>query len=550
MKTRNHVSSHGRRATTPGRIAPAMVAILFLLGGLVVPRTSSAAPGESIAGSTASHGAAAGERERSRSSKKKKRKKSGSGRSGAPTSSKGGTTSPKAGAKRSGANASSAPARTPETRDGATRPTTPATEPTTRAAEARPQRQITDPSVNRPTTADLHRSSAPATATTPARGQDTSAGTRPTSGGAVTPRSGSATGAVERSSTSGAAPSSHDSHGRAGASTTAEVSSSHARAGSSRGSHPRPSRPRLGGHARGGTRDYHGHHHRYTPPHRSHDHRYARPSWRHCRAYPRTAHRVPHRWFYRPWYTRWWVHPYYRWQYSTIVVVHFGFAVYPWDVAWVPPARSGWVWVPGYWSGPVWVPGHWAPVHRGPVVVRHRTYVYVPGYWQHDIYVEGYYRVDSRDDGDWEWVEGYYLEDGTAVPGHWVPAGPAPAGYTWEPGFFDGETWVGGFWRPEFRAGYYWVGAVFDEDGVYQAGYWMPVEEEDGEVWIPGWFDGEAWNEGYWVDEEEYYASDPENYEPEEGWDEGWDDEDSVVSESDDDDVPLAIPVDLVETDE
>jgi len=256
---------------------------------------------------------------------------------------------------------------------------------------------------------------------------------------------------------------------------------------------------------------------------------------------------VPGRYHYRPYYSRWYVHPYHRYHYSTWVVVSFTFAVHPWQVGWIPPARAGWSWMPGYWSGPVWVPGYWSPVSYAPVYYG-VNYVYVPGWWQNDIYIEGYYRPDTRDDGDWAWIEGYYLEDGTYISGHWEPTGVAPEGYSWEAGFFDGETWVEGFWRPTFRTNYVWISSWFDADGIYNSGYWEPTEAVPGQVWIPGWFDGNTWVEGYWIDESAYSSTDYDSWQPEEGWHDGWDPETGAVEpEPVDERAPLAVPVSFEE---
>ncbi len=199
-------------------------------------------------------------------------------------------------------------------------------------------------------------------------------------------------------------------------------------------------------------------------------------------------------------------------------MVGFGFQTYAWSNTWVPPQRAGWRWVPGYYSAwGYWCPGYWAPA---PTVVVPMGYQYVPGWWDGDAYIDGYYRQETRD--KWEWVEGYYLEDGTFVRGHWRPTGDGPEGYTWEPGFWDGENWIEGFWRPEFRQGYTWLSAYYDEDGIFHAGYWMPTVEERGYIWVPGWFDGNEWQQGYWESEDAYNSADPENWQPEEGWDDGW----------------------------
>jgi len=107
----------------------------------------------------------------------------------------------------------------------------------------------------------------------------------------------------------------------------------------------------------------------------------------------------------------------------------------------------------------------------------------------------------------------------------------------WEPGYWDGKYWVEGFWRPEERAGYRWVSSWLDQDGIEHAGYWEPLEDRPGYVWIPGWFDGEKWIEGYWVTQEEYEDANPDDYKP----DDGWNDQSTTPPPSDE--PPPAIPV-------
>jgi hypothetical protein len=282
---------------------------------------------------------------------------------------------------------------------------------------------------------------------------------------------------------------------------------------------PQNVRPDIGHRPTGGTRDFEQHlltTPREPAPHRSNDHRFARPTAEHVSHHPHAHHGAPHHYYYRPYYSRWYVHPWYRWCYSTTVVIGFGFSTHAWYDWWTPPHRHGWLWVPGYWHWGYWHPGHWAPHAHAPI-----HYVYVPGWWETEtVYVEGYYRSDER--AEWAWVEGYYLEDGVYVRGHWIPTEAGPDGYLWESGFWDGEIWVDGFWRPEYRSDYYWISSYFDEDGVFRSGYWMPIEAQDGFVWVPGWFDGNEWVEGYWVRDAEAYAEDLEKWEPEEGWDAGW----------------------------
>ena len=278
------------------------------------------------------------------------------------------------------------------------------------------------------------------------------------------------------------------------------------------------------------------------PPHLAHDPRWARPA----PAWVRTAvaaHHPPPAWrWYRPWYTRWWVHPYYRWRSATWIVVDLRFPTVAWEPSWLPPPRPGWVWVPARFEGATRIPGYWTPATPGPV-----GYVYVPGWWIGTAYAEGYWRAEIRTDGDWAWVPGSYNADGSYVWGHWVPSAPAPSGYSWEPGYWDGEEWVEGYWRPLTREGYSWVPAQFELDGTYNAGYWRPVEERPGYTWVPGWFDGNGWIEGYWVADTEYQSANPEAWIPEEGWDDGRNevpeapDEAPIETEA----PPLAIPVDV-----
>jgi hypothetical protein len=286
---------------------------------------------------------------------------------------------------------------------------------------------------------------------------------------------------------------------------------------------------------------------RRRPAWRSYDHRFARPSWRTVRVYSTRSY-VPRSVWYRPLYTRWWVHPYYRWTYATVACTSFDFYVDPWTASWRPPTRNGWRWQAGFWTrSGYWVPGYWEPVSTAPVWARSGrsvSYVYVPGWWNGSVYVDGYWRAGSRSDGDWDWIDGRYV-DGVYRWGHWRPRGAAPDGYVWEAGYWDGETWVGGFWRPEFRRGYRWVSPWYDEAGVFNSGYWEPTEDRIGYVWIPGWFDGQEWIPGYWVSEQEYQAADPDAWDAPDGWDSGWDDYERAVSDPLElsDDAPLAMPV-------
>ena len=289
--------------------------------------------------------------------------------------------------------------------------------------------------------------------------------------------------------------------------------------------HPRPAESHDGHDARPA-----------TPMNHSDDHRFARPEPHHVPACDSAHHSPPHDDWYRPWYSHWYVHPYYRWMHSTVVFVDLPFVAYAWDTGWAPPPRYGWLWVSGYWVGGMWFPGYWAPIAPAPIWVG-ATYVYEPGWWMGPTYVEGYWRVADRH--GWVWVPGQYVGD-DYVWGHWEPVAPARAGYVWEAGFWDGEVYVEGFWREEYRAGYRWVSSAYDRGGIYHAGYWEPIDDQPGYVWIPGWFDGLKWVPGYWVRQADVDAADPEHWQPEPGWNEGWD---SPQRPSEDAGPPLALPV-------
>lgn len=239
------------------------------------------------------------------------------------------------------------------------------------------------------------------------------------------------------------------------------------------------------------------------------------------------------------------MHPYYRWVHSTTVVVSFGYTCDPWRTTWTPSYRSGYQWVSGHYDGIFWVPGHWQPLRSAPVVYN-TGYSWVPGFWIDGVYVAGYWRVSSRSRGGYRWVSGAYRSDGSYRWAHWAPTASAPFGYTWEPGYWDGEVWVGGFWRPDRRGDYRWVSAAFDAYGTYHAGYWEPIEDLFGHVWIPGWFDGSQWVDGYWVTNNEYETTDPQLWEPPEGFDSGWEEEEEEPTYHwfKEEGAPLALPPD------
>jgi len=103
------------------------------------------------------------------------------------------------------------------------------------------------------------------------------------------------------------------------------------------------------------------------------------------------------------------------------------------------------------------------------------------------------------------------------------------------------------------------MSAYYDADGVFHSGYWMPMVEEVGFVWVPGWFDGNAWTDGYWVRENDYAQEDVEHWQPESGWNDGWEvgsgwGDGEVIEPSGTgpgpapewvDDAPLALPVEM-----
>jgi hypothetical protein len=40
------------------------------------------------------------------------------------------------------------------------------------------------------------------------------------------------------------------------------------------------------------------------------------------------------------------------------------------------------------------------------------------------------------------------------------------------------------------------------------------MQARPGYVWIPGWFDGETWQSGYWVTDAVYQTTDTDKWEP------------------------------------
>lgn len=160
------------------------------------------------------------------------------------------------------------------------------------------------------------------------------------------------------------------------------------------------------------------------------------------------------------------------WHHRRVAVTRsFGWQVNPWSRGWRPPIRDRWIWMPGQYRYGYWCPGYWIPSQA----MIPAGFVYVPGWWVGQVYFEGYYRPQIRRDGDWIWIEGYYLNDGSYVWGHWMPANPGPPGHVWEPGFYNGETYVDGFWRPQFRQGFVWISSYYSLEGVFYSGYWSSL---------------------------------------------------------------------------
>ena len=233
------------------------------------------------------------------------------------------------------------------------------------------------------------------------------------------------------------------------------------------------------------------------------DPRYDRPAHDDVGSCPGAGNGRPDHGAYLGLYGGWYVHPWYRWQYGTTLVVHTTWGQLAWSEGWTPASRAGWTWVPGSWIGGIWNPGYWQPLAPPPA-----GYVFTSGTWYGGVYVDGYYRVARRTDGDWTWVPRSVREGRLAVPGHWRPQRDGPDGYVWEPGFWDGQRYNDGFWRPRKRRDYRWVDARVDERGVLRSGYWEPRAARTGQVWVPGWFDGNSWQRGYWISESDWESED------------------------------------------
>ena len=270
------------------------------------------------------------------------------------------------------------------------------------------------------------------------------------------------------------------------------------------------------------------------PAFRSNDARWARPHPGTLVTYPSAEHKPPTSLHNRAHYSRWWVHPWYRWMHPTWVVVVLPWPVSPWSASWTPPPRVGYDWVPGAMAGSSWYPGYWVAY---PPADSHyaELYTWVPGFWLGDAYVEGFWRVQQR--RGFVWVDGTYTGEGAYIAGYWMPVEPHPAGMLWEPGFWDGTTWVAGFWRPESRDGFTWAPARFGLDGIRENGFWEPDTVRAGQVWIPGWFDGTAWNHGYWTEGDSADLELPDDWAPEVAAPDTWD-------APEDEETPLALPVD------
>lgn len=70
----------------------------------------------------------------------------------------------------------------------------------------------------------------------------------------------------------------------------------------------------------------------------------------------------------------------------------------------------------------------------------------------------------------WSWAAGHYDAWGQWHPGHWRPVS-ARAGYDWVPGYWVGAHYYDGYWRSYNRVGYSWVSGYYSR-GAWCEGYW------------------------------------------------------------------------------
>lgn len=70
----------------------------------------------------------------------------------------------------------------------------------------------------------------------------------------------------------------------------------------------------------------------------------------------------------------------------------------------------------------------------------------------------------------WRWSAGHYDVYGQWQPGHWRPYA-AQAGNDWVPGYWVGTRYYDGYWRPLARLGYLWTAGRYDR-GHWNEGYW------------------------------------------------------------------------------
>jgi hypothetical protein len=75
------------------------------------------------------------------------------------------------------------------------------------------------------------------------------------------------------------------------------------------------------------------------------------------------------------------------------------------------------------------------------------------------------------------WVPGSYDPYGFYTPGYWQPTG-VRVGYLWVPGYWIGHTYHDGYWRPHGRDGQAWIDGYY-LDGRYVPGRWVGAGEFD-----------------------------------------------------------------------
>ncbi len=95
------------------------------------------------------------------------------------------------------------------------------------------------------------------------------------------------------------------------------------------------------------------------------------------------------------------------------------------------------------------------------------------------LLVPAFYRPAER--SGYLWIESQRDEYGRFFPGYWEPLAPwrrTGGVMAWVPGYYSGGAWIEGYWRLPAREGYSWQNGYFDGDGRWHEPAWTPVDPD------------------------------------------------------------------------